>query len=412
MLQSKLFGKTRKDISSEEKSINAELLSRAGFINRQMAGVYIYLPIGLRVLRQIEKVVREEMEAIGGQELLLSALQSKELWEKSGRWKKMEPIMYQFEDHHGSQVGLAATHEEPMTALVKQNVSSYKDLPLYLYQLQTKYRDEKRAKSGILRGREFGMKDLYSFHTDRQDLDQYYQVVHDAYLKIFTRLGLEAYSVEASGGDMSDENSHEFMVLTEAGEDEILLCPKCHWAQNVEIAEKTSSCPKCKSKLNKHKAVEAGNIFKQGTMYSDVLGLKYVDKDGLQKSVILGSYGIGLSRLIGTIVEASHDQDGIIWTKESTPFQVHLLNLSKSDKNQVEADQIYHKLVKAGISVLYDDRDISGGKKFKDADLIGICWQLIVSDKNKKLELINRANHKKTLVSLAEGVKKLQQYYQ
>lgn len=408
MRQSQLFGKTRKDISQDEQSINAELLTKAGFIEKQMAGVYNYLPLGLRVFRKIENIIREEMNAIGGQEILMSSLQNKELWQQSGRWQKLAPIMYQFKDHHGSAVGLAATHEEAVTAIVKKHVSSYKDLPLYLYQIQTKFRDEKRAKSGLLRGREFNMKDLYSFHSDREDLDRYYKIVHEAYFKIYQRLGLEAFSVEASGGEMSSENSHEFMVKTEAGEDITLLCPQCKWAQNLEIANGVKKCPHCDSKVEEHKTVEAGNIFRQGDQYSEPLGLTFEDKDGKKKNVILGSYGIGLGRLMGTIVEANHDKDGIIWTKNSTPYQVHLLNLAKDAKT---GEAVYQKLTKAGWEVLYDERDISFGKKFKDADLIGICYQLIISDKQKELELIRRDNHKKILLSYERIVSELKKFY-
>ena len=408
MRQSQLFGKTRKDINREEQSVNAELLIRAGFIEKQLAGVYNFLPLGLKVFRKIENVIREEMNAIGAQEMLMSSLQNKDLWQKSGRWEKLEPIMYQFKDHHGSTVGLAATHEETITNIVKKHVNSYRDLPVYLYQIQTKFRDEKRAKSGILRGREFSMKDLYSFHTDQEDLDRYYMIVHDAYLKIFKRLGLEAFSVEASGGDMSTEHSHEFMVATDAGEDITLLCPKCHWAQNLEIAAEIKKCPQCSTALAKVKTVEAGNIFRQGDQYSAPLDLTYVDKEGHKQNVILGSYGIGLGRLLGTIVEANHDQDGIIWTKASTPYHLHLLNLVRNVKT---GEEVYRKLTKAGWEVLYDDRDISFGKKLKDADLIGICFQLLVSDKQKELELINRADHKKMLIGYDQVIKELEKFY-
>lgn len=410
MKQSKLFGKTRYDVSQEEKSINAELLTKAGFVDKQIAGVYAYLPLGLRTYRKIERVIREEMNKIGGQELLMSSLQSKELWDKSGRWEKMEPIMYQFKDHHGSEVGLAATHEEPITAMVAKQVNSYKDLPVYIYQIQTKFRDEKRAKSGVLRGREFQMKDLYSFHTDEADLDKYYKIAHDAYLKIYDRLGLRAFSVEASGGDMSDQFSHEFMVETDAGEDKTVLCRQCSWAQNVEISKikNGDKCPNCGAKVSEAKTVEAGNIFRQGDMYSKPLGLNYVDAKGQKQPVILGSYGIGLGRVMGTIVEASHDKDGIIWTKATTPYQVHLLNLAK-DANT--ADRVYEALDKEGVEVLYDDRDISFGKKLKDADLIGICLQVIVSDRQEKLELVYRQDHKKEILDSKQIIKKIKDFY-
>lgn len=413
MKQSKLFGKTKRDISQDEKSINAELLTKAGFIEKQMAGVYNYLPLGLRTYRKIENIIREEINAIEGQEIMMPVLQAKELWEQTGRWQEMEPIMYQFKDHHGSEVGLGTTHEEVVVDIVKKHLTSYKDLPIYLYQIQTKFRDEKRAKSGLLRGREFGMKDLYSFHTNEEDLDEYYQRAHDAYIKIFQRMGLEAFSVEASGGAISKKFSHEFMVKNKAGEDLTILCEKCSWAQNKEIAKQGpgDKCPKCGAVLTEEKTVEAGNIFNLGTEYSAKMGLKFTDKDGKQKDVIMGCYGIGLGRAMGTIVEASNDKDGIVWTAATSPYHVHLLNLAKDDKKKKQADELYEKLAKKGFDVLYDDRDISFGKKLKDADLIGICWQLIVSDKNDKLEFVERKGHKKEMLDFDEVVKKLKEYY-
>ncbi len=410
MKQSKLFGKTRKDISGEEKSINAELLTKAGYIEKQMAGVYNYLPLGLMVYRKIENIIREEINNIGGQEIFMPVLQSKELWQQTGRWESLEPIMYQFKDHHGSEIGLGTTHEEVVVDIVKKYLTSYKDLPISLYQIQTKFRDEKRAKSGLLRGREFSMKDLYSFHTDEKDLDEYYNKAHDAYLKIFKRMGLEAFSVEASGGNISEKFSHEFMVKTKAGEDITVLCEKCNWAQNKEIAKvkKGDKCSKCGFKLSEEKTVEAGNIFNLENEYSSKMNLKFTDKDGKQKDVLMGCYGIGLGRSIGTIVEASNDNNGIIWTKEVTPFHIHLLNLVKNGKKDV--DKVYNELSK-DFDVLYDDRDISFGKKLKDADLIGICWQLIVSDKQEELELVERSTGKKQLVNIKEVKKILNDYY-
>ncbi|MCB9802684.1 hypothetical protein H6761_01525 [Candidatus Nomurabacteria bacterium] len=411
MRQSKLFGKTRREVSKEEKSINAELLIRAGFIEKHIAGVYNYLPLGLKVFRKVENIIREEMNAIEGQEMLMTALQPKELWEKTGRWSEMADIMYQFEDGHGSEVGLATTHEEVVTTLAKQQIKSYKDLPVYVYQIQDKFRNEKRAKSGLLRGREFSMKDLYSFHADQNDLDQYYQKAHDAYLKIFKRLGLEAFSVEASGGSMSKQYSHEFMVKTVAGEDITILCDKCSWAQNKEIFQLKNGdkCPECGTKLAEAKTVEAGNIFRLGTKYSEALGLQYTAEDGKMKDVLMGSYGIGLGRIMGTIVEANHDRDGIIWTKATSPYQIHLLNLAKDDKSK--AEKLYLELQAAGIEVLYDDREISFAKKFKDADLIGVCLQVIVSDKNEKLELIERENKKIKLVEKKDLLSEIKKYY-
>lgn len=413
MRQSKLFGKTRRDISKDEKSINAELLIRGGFIEKHMAGVYNYLPLGLRVFRKVENVIREEMNAIDAQEMLMTALQPKDLWQKTGRWDDMKDIMYQFPDGHGNEVALSTTHEEVVTELAKQQVNSYKDLPFYIYQIQNKFRNEKRAKSGLLRGREFSMKDLYSFHTDGKDLDLYYKRAHDAYLKIFKRLGLEAFSVEASGGTMSKEFSHEFMVITDAGEDITILCKKCFWAQNLEIAKLRAGdkCPNCANELEEAKTVEAGNIFRLGNKYSSALGLQYDDKEGKKHDVLMGSYGIGLGRIMGTIVEASHDNEGIIWTKATTPYHIHLLNFAKNGNTDEQADSVYKELVEAGFDVLYDDRDISFSKKLKDADLIGIPYQLLISEKNKDLELISRLDHKKQMLTLDKVIEVIKNFY-
>ncbi len=413
MRQTKLFGKTRKDVSRDEKSTNAELLTKASFIEREIAGVYNYLPLGFKVYQKIEQIIREEMNKIDGQEMLMTALQSKEVWDATKRWDGLEEIMYQFRDNHGSEIGLATTHEEPITNIVKKHVESYKDLPIYLYQIQTKFRNERRVKSGIIRGREFEMKDLYSFHTSQSDLDKFYQIAHEAYLKIFKRLGLEAFSVEASGGDMSKEYSHEFMVKTEAGEDVTILCDKCAWAQNAEIAKikKGDKCPKCGAKVTEAKTVEAGNIFRLGNKYSSSMGLQFTDQDGKKKDVIMGSYGIGLGRAMGTIVEASHDKDGIIWTKTTTPYHIHLLNFAKNVKKQARVEKIYNDLNKAGFEVLYDDRDISFGKKLKDADLIGICFQLIVNETKEDLELVFRADHKKVMGDYQTILKSIKEFY-
>ncbi len=350
------------------------------------------------------------MNKIGAQEILMTALQAKELWEITGRWKEMEEIMYQFKDHHGSEIGLGTTNEEVVTDVVKKHLSSYKDLPIYLYQIQSKFRDEKRPKAGLLRGREFVMKDLYSFNKDEKNMSIFYQKTHKAYLKIFNRLGLKAFSVEASGGDMSKEYSHEFMVKSKAGEDITILCSKCNWAQNKEIAKIKvgEKCPKCNNIVEEHKTVEAGNIFKLGTTYSKDLNLKYKNKEGKDKLVVMGSYGIGLGRVMGTIVEVSNDEHGIIWTKETTPYHIHLLNLVKNDKKK--ADKIYLKLRKEGWDVLYDERDVSFGKKLKDADLIGISQQMIVGN-YRKVELITRSNKEKSVLSLSKAIKKIKKYY-
>ena len=410
MRQSELFTKTKKEFAKDETSLNAKLLIKAGYINKLAAGVYTFLPMGLRVLSKIENIIRQEINKIGGQEVLMPAMQPRENWMKTGRWDGLD-VLFKAKGQSDKEYALGPTHEEVVTPLAGEFIMSYKDLPMYIYQIQTKFRDEPRAKAGLLRGREFGMKDLYSFHTNEADLEAYYKLAHDAYIKIFKRLGLEAFSVEASGGAISKKFSHEFMVKNIAGEDLTILCEKCAWAQNKEIAKVKAGdkCPTCGAKLTEEKTVEAGNIFKLGNEYSSKMSLKYTDQDGKQKDIIMGCYGIGLGRAMGTIVEANHDKDGIIWPKNTTPFHVHLLNLAKNDNTKAEA--IYKNLQKKGFEVLYDDRGISFGKKLKDADLIGIPYQLIISEKNKDLELVSRADHKKQMFDLNKVIEVVENFY-
>ncbi|MDR3559625.1 MAG: His/Gly/Thr/Pro-type tRNA ligase C-terminal domain-containing protein [Candidatus Pacebacteria bacterium] len=383
MKQSTLFTRTQKNAPKDEVSLNAQLLIRAGFIDKEMAGVYSFLPLGLRTLNKIIDIIRQEMNAIGGQELYLTALQNPELWKKTGRWSDdVLDVWFKTEVASGGEVGLGTTHEEPLTNLIKKHISSYKDLPRYVYQFQTKFRNEKRAKSGIMRLREFIMKDLYSFHTDQNDLDEYYEKAARAYANIFRRAGLGdlTYRTYASGGTFA-KYSHEFQTLTEAGEDLIYICDKCHIAVNKEIIEDLEhKCPECgASNLREGKAVEVGNIFKLGTKFSAALELNYKDQNGETKPVIMGCYGIGPQRLMGTIAEILSDERGLVWPEAVAPFQVHLLSLGKN----AEAEKIYDDLVKNNIEILFDDReDASAGAKFADADLIGIPWRIVLSEKS------------------------------
>ncbi|MBU1146526.1 hypothetical protein KKD80_03195 [Patescibacteria group bacterium] len=407
MLQSKLFYKTTKEISEEEKSINAQLLVRAGFVDKLMAGVYSFLPLGLRVLEKIKKVIREEMNAIGGQEILMPALTPKENWMKTGRWDTID-VLFKMEGSGGKEYALGSTHEEIVTPLVKKMVNSYKDLPVAVYQIQDKFRDEPRAKSGLLRGREFSMKDLYSFHADETDLDSYYEKAKGAYLKVFRRLGLDALVVLASGGTFS-KYSHEFQVLTESGEDMIFYCEKCRYAQNKEIAEYGAGdkCPKCDGKMLEGKAIEVGNIFKLKTKFSEAFDLNFLDKEGKKKLAVMGCYGIGPSRVMGAIVEVSHDERGIIWPAEVAPFDVHLIALfgkdeGKNKKIEKEAEGLLESLQKAGFEVLYDDREeVSAGVKFGESDLFGIPLRLVISEKTlekSSVEIKERAEQRVELV--------------
>lgn len=411
MKQSQLVTTTQKHPPRDEASINAQLLEQAGFVGKLMAGVYCYLPLGLRVLKNIEVIIREEMNAIGGQELLLPALQPKELWEKSGRWQGLKDVMYQFEDQAGKQVGLAVTHEEVVAEMIRRNVTSYKDLPVAVYQIQTKFRHELRPKSGVTRGREFSMKDLYSCHARQEDCDAYYERVKEAYTKTFSRMGLDALVVEASGGSFSTEYSHEFQVLTPAGEDHIYHCDSCTFAQNKEIVKvkEGDPCPACNTgKITVSRGIEVGNIFKLGTKYTEAIGAAFLTKEGSKQPVVMASYGIGVSRVLGTIVEVHHDKAGMIWPESVAPFAAHLLVLGSNDKVLKRAASLYDSLTKQGIEVLFDDRDVSPGVKLKDADLIGIPHRLVVSERTgDKVEYRKRTAEESEVVPIAEAVKRL-----
>ncbi len=380
MKQSQLFAKTQKNAPKDEVSLNAQLLIRAGFVDKLMAGAYSYLPLGLRVLNKVRNIVREEMDALGGQEILMPTLHPSENWKKTKGWDNID-VLFKLESRTKKQYALGQSEEEIVTPISKRFVNSYKDLPLYLYQIHWKYRDELRAKSGLLRGREFEMKDMYSFHENQEDFERFYNIAKEAYFKVYKRMGLDAKATEASGGSFSEKISYEFMVLTDAGEDDILYCDECNFCVNVEIAKvkEGDACPKCtKGKLKKARATEAGNVFDLGQKYSKDFELTYVDKGGNKNYPIMGCYGIGTTRLVGTIVEKYHDEKGIIWPEAVAPFDVHLLSLSQDEK----AQEFYSLLTEAGFDVLYDDREASAGEKFADSDLIGIPKRLVISEKS------------------------------
>jgi prolyl-tRNA synthetase len=408
MKLSKLFTKTIKEYPAEETSINAKFLIKGGFIAKVMAGVYNYLPLGLRVLDKVNKIIREEMNATGAEELWMSVLQNKDTWVASGRWESAKEVMYQFKDTTGKEVGLGWTHEEPLAEVAKHFISSYRDLPKAVYQIQTKFRNEARAKSGLLRGREFLMKDLYSFHTDEADLDKYYERVAQAYLNIFNRCGVGALRTLASGGLFS-KYSDEFQVLSPAGEDTIFVCPECAYSANIDVADTIENkiCSKCGTKLDEEKSIEVGNIFKLGTKYSVAFNLNYTDEKGEQRPVIMASYGIGPGRLMATAVEVSHDEKGIIWPESIAPFKVHLISLSSN----AEAEKIYSDLISGGTEVLYDDReDKTAGEKFADADLIGCPIRLVISEKTldkDSVELKYRKSDEMELIEIKNLIKKL-----
>ena len=404
MKQSQLFTKTRKEAPKDEVSVNAQLLIRAGFVDKLMAGTYSFLPLGLRVFKKIENIIRQEMEALGASEILMPTLQPKENWEVTGRWTQLDNL-FRFASYYSKiDYALGATHEEIVVPLMKKFVFSYKDLPTATFQIQNKFRDEKRAKSGILRGREFFMKDLYSFHTNEKELDEYYEKAAKAYEKVFQRTGVgeQTYFTYASGGTFS-KYSHEFQTVSEAGEDLIHICDKCRVAINEEIiTDLENKCPQCGStKLRKEKAVETGNIFKLMTKYSKPFELKFKDQEGSEKEVIMGCYGIGLNRLMGVAVELFHDERGIIWPASIAPFLVHLINLGQDE----QAEKLYADLTAAGVEVLLDDREVSAGEKFADSDLIGIPYRVVVSKKSLEaggVELKKRNNQTSEIVKIED----------
>jgi prolyl-tRNA synthetase len=388
MRQSKLFYRTKKEAPKDIEAVSHQLLYRGDFIDQLGSGIYSFLPLGWLVHQKIAQVIREEMINIGGQEVFLPTLHPKKLWQKSGRWDAMKPPLFKLKDSHKKEFVLASTHEEVMAKIAKERISSYKNLPLALFQIQTKFRNELRYTGGLLRTREFVMKDLYSFHANQKDFQRYYEVAAKSYLKIFKRCGLSAMRVKASGAGFTTSFTDEFQVFTPVGEDTIIYCPKCDFAQNKEIAKqkKDGRCPQCGSRLKQEKGVEIGNIFPLGTKYSEPFDLYFVDKNGKKKLVIMASYGIGIGRLMATIIEVHHDDKGIIWPKQVAPYLVHLLAIDVREKGtKSRADKIYKDLQKQGIEVLYDDRQgISPGKKLIESDLIGIPYRIVVSRKTLK----------------------------
>jgi len=389
MKQSHLFTRTKKEAPADEVSKNAELLIRAGFIYKEMAGVYSYLPLGLRVLKKIEHIIREEMNAVGGVEMKTSILQSKEIWEKTDRWSDEQvDIWFKTTLKSGTEVGLSWSNEENFTSILKQYVSSHKDLPLYLYDFKDILRNETRSKSGMLRGREFFWKALYSFSKDEAEHNLFYEKMKVAYQNVFRRAGIGhlTYLTFASGGAFS-KYSHEFQTITSAGEDIIYVSEDKGLAVNKEVMEDEvlSTLGLNKDKLVEHKAIEVGNIFSLGTSKAESLGLYYTDSKEAKNPPFMGSYGIGLGRLMGTVVEVLADDKGIIWPESIAPFQVHLLSLGEDQAVLDEANKVYDTLLKNNIEVLFDDRvGVSPGEKFADSDLIGIPTRLVVSTRSMK----------------------------
>lgn len=419
MRYSQLFPKTLKKAPTGVKSANHQLLVRGGFIDQLMAGSYTLLPLGWRVYLKIEQIIREELNKIGAQEMLMPLLHPKEIWNQTGRWSDpdVQEIMYQFKDIHGREFGLSFTHEEIVMHILGKFVKSYKDLPILVYHFSTKFRNELRAKSGILRGREFVMKDLYSAHTSEEDMLKWYQVVKEAYLNIFATVGLAVKYTEAAGGVFTKAHTHEFQAFVEAGEDTIFYCENCDFAENKEIFDtKLTKCPRCGGEIKSANSIEVGNIFPLGTKYAKDMGVTFKDQQGQDQVIWFASYGIGMTRLIGALVEVFHDDKGIIWPESVAPFQVHLVGLDLQDQQVLDqAGKIYQILQKEAVEILFDDRpDASAGEKFADADLIGIPFRVVISKKTHsassgqgKLEVKKRAAKETEFLSLEALISRL-----
>lgn len=403
MLQSYLFTKTRKEAPKDEVSISAQLLLRGGFVAKEMAGVYSMLPLGLRVMKRIIKIIKQEMDGLGATELHLSALQDPEVWKKTNRWSDAEvDIWFKTKLKNEAEIGLGLTHEDPLTRIMRDHISSYRDLPRAVYQFQTKFRNEIRAKNGLLRTREFLMKDLYSFDTNAQNLEKFYAQVAKAYERIWQQIGIgdQTYRTFASGGSFT-KYSEEFQTVCEAGEDTIYLAKDKSLAVNKEVFtdDVLQDLGKQKSDFDEVRAIEVGNIFKQGTRFSEALGLAYTDESGKAQPVVMGSYGIGPARVMATVVELFHDEQGMIWPKSVAPFDVHVVELNPKSNELIKqtASNLVQDLEKQGLEVLHDDREFSPGQKFADSDLIGIPTRIVVSEKTikaKKFEVKDRASGK------------------
>ncbi|MDB5260243.1 MAG: putative prolyl-tRNA synthetase, prolyl-tRNA synthetase [Candidatus Nomurabacteria bacterium] len=411
MRQSQLFTKTRKEAPANEVSKNAILLIRAGYIHKEMAGVYSYLPLGLRVLKKIEDIIRNEMNTIGGIEMRTSIIQTKEVWEKSNRWDdNIVDNWFKTELKNGTEIGLSFTNEEAYSSMLTQYIHSYTDLPIYPYDFKNIFRNETRSKSGIMRGREFYWKALYSFSKDDAEHQEFYEKAKQAYKNIFQNVGIGhiTYMTFASGGSFS-KFSHEFQTITEAGEDTIYIDEAKGIAINKEVYtdEVIESLGLNKDKIIEQKAVEVGNIFSLGTKFSEPFNLSFTNESGEKQLVTMGSYGIGLGRLMGTIAEVLSDDKGLIWPTSVSPFSLHLIVLGKDKEGDTykKAEEIYNELTKKGIEVLFDDRDESAGAKFADSDLIGIPMRVVVSDKSIAaggVEIKERKGDKSEIITIEE----------
>jgi prolyl-tRNA synthetase len=414
MRYSDLFTRTIKNVPADEAAKNAQLLIQAGFIHKEMAGVYSYLPLGKRVLDKIAQIVREEMNAIGSVEVQLSVLQPKDIWEKTGRWDdNTVDNWFKTKLKNGTELGISLTNEEPLTNVLRDFVSSYKDLPTYIYQIQNKFRNELRAKSGLMRGREFLMKDLYSFSRSQKEHEEFYEKAADAYMKTYKRVGIGdiTYRTYASGGIFS-KFSDEFQTLSEVGEDTIYVNETKQIAVNKEILtdEILEHLGLKKDELAEKRAVEVGNIFSLGTKYADALDVLYMDEHGKRQSIIMGCYGLGISRLMGLLAEHFADEKGLVWPENIAPFKVYLAVLGNDKEVFNKAEELYDSLQKAGVEVLFDDRDVRPGEKFADADLIGLPYRAVISEKSLKsggVEFKKRTSKEADILSSQELIDRL-----
>ena len=414
MRVSKLFTKTSKTVPADEVARNAQLLIRAGFIHKEMAGVYAYMPLGLRVLENIKKIVREEMNAVGGQEIMMTTLQPKDIWEKTDRWDDAKvDNWFKTKLVNGTELGVGLTHEEPIVDAVSNYLNSYKDMPFAVYQIQNKFRNELRAKSGLLRGREFLMKDMYTFCRDQKQHEQEYEKIVATYYKVYDRLGLGkiTYRTYADGGIFTPRFSDEFQTLSEVGEDTIYVDEAKRVAINEEIYtdENLEKLGLNKNELVQKKGVEVGNTFHLETKYTDALGLYYTDEKGEKQSIVMGCYGIGISRIMGVIAELLADDKGLVWPENIAPFKVYLVSIG-GEAVITHADELYDELTSKGIEVLYDDRDVHPGQKFADSELIGVPYRVTVSDRmldNGEYELVGRRDGQKKLLTHEQLLAKL-----
>ncbi len=410
MRRTELFIKTRKDAPADEQAKNAQLLIRAGYVYKVMAGVYAFTPLGLRVLEKIKQIVREEMNAVGGQELLMSSLQRKETWEITDRWNDdVVDVWFKSRLQDGTDVGFGWSHEEPIMEMMRQYIASYKDLPTSVYQFQSKLRNELRAKSGIMRGREFIMKDMYSLHASGEDLDAYYNQVIDAYKRVYDRLGIgkETYVTFASGGAFT-RFSHEFQTICEAGEDILYIHHGKNVAVNEEVLdEAVKELGVDKSELEKVKSAEVGNIFNFGTEKAKQMNITFTNSEGIEQPIYLASYGIGVTRVMGVIVEKFADDKGIVWSENIAPAKIYLVRIGEEEEVVRMADELYEKLLSAGVEVLYDDRDARAGEKFADADLIGCPVRMTISKKTiaeNAVEMKHRTEAESRLIPLDTAI--------